>query len=221
MKKEIKNKNEIKKVLNKKLLIGAICFLLFIILTILVLTKTTNNIDSKVESLMISIRSDILTNIMTIITNIGSAYSLISITVLVTLIAIIKNKRLPINTIVNLISVFITSQIFKLLIRRPRPTGVFLVDATGYSYPSGHTMVSFAFFVFIAYSLSEKINNKMLKIMIKILTAILVITIGFSRIYLGVHHFTDILAGYLLGTSYLMIFLNIRNNIIKKEQKWK
>jgi len=214
-----KKKNNVNKVMNKKILYSAISFFIFIILTILVLTGVTNKIDLSIESFIISIRNDNLTKVLTVITNIGSAYSLISLTFLISLIGIIKRKKLPINTIINLISVFIISQIFKLIIRRPRPAEIFLVKASGYSYPSGHTMVSFAFFSFIAYSLLEKVDNKILKIMIRLITLILIIAIGFSRIYLGVHHFTDVLGGYLLGLSYLLLFLNIRTNVIKKEKK--
>ena len=215
----MKEKNNVNIVINKKLLYSAISFFIFIILTILVLTGVTNKIDLSIESFIISIRNDSLTKILTIITNIGSAYSLISLTFLISLIATIKRKKLPINTIINLISVFIISQIFKAIIRRPRPAEIFLVKASGYSYPSGHTMVSFAFFTFIAYSLLEKIDNKILKMMIRLITLLLVIAIGFSRIYLGVHHFTDVLGGYLLGLSYLLVFLNIRASVIKKEKK--
>ena len=215
----MKEKNNVNKVINKKLLYSAISFFIFIILTILVLTGVTNKIDLSIEAFIISIRNDNLTKVLTVITNIGSAYSLISLTFLISLIATIKRKKLPINTIINLISVFIISQIFKAIIRRPRPAEIFLVKASGYSYPSGHTMVSFAFFTFIAYSLLEKIDNKILKMMIRLITLLLVIAIGFSRIYLGVHHFTDVLGGYLLGLSYLLVFLNIRASVIKKEKK--
>ena len=219
--KEKKNneKTSVKKVLNKKILWAVISFILFVILTILVLLKVTNKFDSAIDSYMISIRNDALTNFMVIITNIGGSYSLISITFLAILVAIIKQKRLPLNTMINLVIVFLTSQIFKLIIHRPRPTGIFLTHANGYSYPSGHTMVSFAFFTFVAISLCEKIKNKTLKLFIKIATAILIIMIGFSRIYLGVHYLTDIIGAYLLGTSYLLVFLNIRANYIKKRQK--
>lgn len=223
MKKEVTNneikKKSINKTLNKKLLLSAIFAFLFIVLTVLILLKVTDPLDLAVESFIIGIHNDNLTKIMINITNLGSAYSLIVITILITLFAIIKNKHLPINTIMNLIAVFLTSQLFKAIIRRNRPTGLFLTTASGYSYPSGHTMVSFAFFTFIAISLCEKIDNKLVKIIIRISSIILVLLIGFSRIYLGVHHTTDILGGYLLGLSYLMLFLNIRDKRIKKKEK--
>ncbi len=208
-----------KKALNKKLLYGAISGILFIIFTILVLTKVTDSIDLAVESSMISIRNDTLTKIMTMITNIGGSYSLISITFLGILIALIKQKRLPLNTMINLVSAFIIGHLIKAIIKRPRPTGIFLVPASGYSYPSCHTMVSFAFFTFVAYSLSAKIANKTIKVIIHIIATILVISIGISRIYLGVHYLSDVIGGYLLGISYLMIFLNFREKLASKRKK--
>ena len=215
----MKNEKNVKKTLNKKVLYGIICFILFIILTILVLTKVTNKIDLAVESSMISIRNEALTKVMIVITNMGRAYALISITFLGTLIAIIKHKRLPLNTIINLISASIIGHLFKLIIRRPRPTGIFLINASGFSYPSCHTMIGFAFYAFIACSLSSKIKNKTIKLFINIITVILVLGIGFSRIYLGVHYLTDVIGGYLLGISYLLLFLNIRAKIASKRQK--
>ena len=217
----MKNENNNKKttVINKKMIICVINIILFIILTILVFTKVTEPIDSAVESFILGIRHNHLTNIMRIFTNISSSYSLIVITFLIILIAIIRNKRLPINTIVNLICSYLTSYIFKIILRRPRPTGEFLTNAGGFSYPSGHTMVSFAFFTFVAISAYEKINNKLIKVLIRIFTPILILIIGFSRIYLGVHYTTDIIGGYLLGTAYLMIFLTIREKNKKKKKR--
>ena len=216
MKKEIKN--EKKKVINKNLVYSAIFLSLFVVLSILVITDITDPIDSAIASSIIGIRNDRLTKIMISITNIGSAYSLIVITILITLIAIIRNKRLPWHTIENLIAVFLTSQLFKIIFRRARPTGLLLVPVSGYSYPSGHTMVSFAYFIFITIALSERINNKFLKISAKIGTPILIILIGFSRIYLGVHHTTDVIAAYLLGAAYLFVFLDIRNKNNQKKE---
>ena len=218
MKKEIKTEEKKKIKLNKRMIISAIHLVLFIILSILIFTKVTEPLDEAVESFVLGIRNDKLTSIMRIFTNISSSYSLIVITILITLIAIIKNKRLPYNTIINLISVFLLSQLFKFIFRRPRPTGEFLAKASGFSYPSGHTMVSFAFFTFIAYSMCDRINSKLLKIMIKISMIILIMIIGFSRIYLGVHYTTDIIGGYLMGMVYLMIFLDIREKNKKKKK---
>ena len=191
------------------LIILTICF---IILTILMYTNKLLFIDEWMNSTIISIRSKKLTNIMSIITNIGSAYSLIVITIL--LFCIIKNKKYPIIITINLIASFIIGQILKFIIRRPRPIDT-LIKGIGYSYPSGHSLVSMAYFGLIIYLIGIKINNKNIKNILIIFNTILIILISFSRIYLGVHYLTDIVGGMLLAAIYLIVFINI----IKKEPK--
>ena len=216
------NNNKTKK-LNKKLLTICILSFLFIIYTILVKLNIFKNIDDAIESFVIGIRNDGLTDFMSTITNLGSAYALIAITILIILVAIIKNKRLPINSMVNLTSVYILSTLVKIIVRRPRPTTTHLVEVTGFSYPSGHTLVSFAFYIFIAISLSERLTNKLSKTILWIAMTTLVFLIAISRIYLGVHHLTDIIGSLLLGTIYLLIFLDIRrkHKLLKENTKWK
>ena len=210
-----------KKKLNKQLIITTIIFIVFIVYSILVKLNVFNKIDSSVESFVIGIRQNNLTKIFSIITNLGSATALIAITLVILLVAIIKHHRLPISTMINLPSIFIINEITKAIIRRPRPTGIHLVEATGFSYPSGHTIVSLAFYGFIMKSLCERIKNKSLKIIINIMGITLIILISLSRIYLGVHYLTDIIAGYILGTTYLILFLYIRKKYLKRNQKWK
>lgn len=213
-KKRIINTSAINPKNDKKMILFYITISLFIIITILVLTKLTNQLDENIASYIIGIQSTKLTKIMTDITNIGRAYSLIAISLL--LLFLIKDKRKPVMIIINLVSVFLISQIFKLIFRRPRPNGIFLAYATGYSYPSGHAMVSIAYFTFIAYLLCHIIKRKSLKLLTILLTSILICLIGFSRLYLGVHYFTDIIAGFSLGIAYLMIYLKIINSVKEK-----
>ena len=197
---------------DKKLIIACITLFLFILLAIFVLTGKTSKLDELISSFIIGIRNESLTNRMINITNIGGAYSLIVISLL--LLIFVKKKKIPLLVIINLVIVFLSSQIFKFIFKRPRPDGVFLIDESGYSFPSGHAMVSIAFIMFITYILLKVLKNKLSKILITITLSILVLLIGFSRIYLGVHHFTDVIGGFLLGITYLMIYLHI---IDKKE----
>ena len=207
-----KKNNNIK--LDKKYILPSITLSIFIIWTILVFTKIINPLDELVESFIIGIRNDNITKIMINMTNLGSAYSLIVISIL--LFFFIKNKKIPLSIIINLVTVFFTSQIFKFIFRRSRPNGIFLVDASGYSYPSGHTMVSFAFYIYLLYLLCKKIDNKLVKILLTIFTTILLALIAFSRIYLGVHYLSDIIGGLLLGTTYIILFIRL-NNVEEKK----
>ena len=192
---------------NKKIFIPlGVLFLLFIILTVLVCTNTIEPLDSATSSFIISIRSPELTNTMNIITNISGSYALIVFTTL--FIILIKKKKYPLAITINLIAVFITSQLAKAIVERDRPLDM-LVSAPGYSYPSGHSMVGLAYFSFLSYLVIKYIPNKIVKIILPIVFTITILLVGFSRIYLGVHYLSDVLAGFLLGAIYLIIFINI------------
>ena len=200
-----------------RMIILGICIGLFLVLSVLVFTGVMLPIDEAMQSFILKIRNDHLTNILTIITNLGGAYALLAITTLLVLIK--RNKKTSLFIALNLIFVFLISQVFKFIFRRSRPAEIFLVSATGYSYPSGHMMVSCAFYLYILYLIWITIKNKVLKIILLIVTIVLILSIGFSRIYLGVHYFTDVLGGLLLAIAYLMLFLKITNKILvgKKE----
>ena len=199
---------------NKYKILLYINIFLFILLTILTLINLLTPVDSAIESYVIGIRSDRLTSIMKTITNIARAYSLISISVI--LLFVIRDKKISLSIIINLICVFLTSQIAKLIFKRTRPDGEFLVYAKGYSYPSGHAMVSLAYFGFLTYLILKKINNKFLRINLIILTSIIILLIGFSRLYLGVHYATDIIGGYVFSIIYLIIFITIYKQLGEK-----
>lgn len=200
-----------------KLVILITSLVLFIILTGLVLTKHTAFLDDWASNFALSIRSDELNDFMVILTNISSAYSLIAISLL--LLFILKNKREPFLIILNLTSVFIFSQIVKLIIHRPRPIGDALVEHIGYSYPSGHSMVSLAYFGFIAYKIYKNTKNKTLKYFSLISISVLIVVIGFSRIYLGVHYLSDVLGGFFLAIPYLVIFNYFEEKYIAGDYK--
>ena len=206
-----KNKKDIKTI------ILGICILLFIVLTILVFTGITKPLDEGMQAYILSIRNNHITKIFTIFTNMGGAYALMAITVLLLLIK--RNKKVTLLIAINLITVFLTSQIFKLIFRRDRPAEIFLTNASGYSYPSGHTMVSSAFYLYILYLINKKIHNKILKLILSIVTILLILMIGFSRIYLGVHYTTDIIGGLILAIAYLMAYLKITTKYTGENNK--
>lgn len=204
---------------NKKTIILFVSLILFIFLTYNIFNNKIAFIDSYIEGIILSIRNDKLTDFMTIITNISSAYALIVITIL--LLILIKNKKIPILITFNLIFSFLTSQLIKIILRRDRPIDISLVNAVGFSYPSGHSMVSMAYFGFIAYLVYKYIDNTIVKVILIITLFISIIAIGFSRIYLGVHYFSDVLGGFLLSISYLMLFININKFNLSEVKQWK
>lgn len=84
-----------------------------------------------------------------------------------------------------------------------------LVEESGYSFPSGHSFVSIAFYGFLIYLIINSKLKKQTKIVLSIVLASLILLIGISRIYLGVHYPSDVTAGFIGGAIYLMIFIEI------------
>ena len=100
----------------------------------------------------------------------------------------------------------------KLIFLRERPTDM-LIDIGGYSYPSGHSFVSMAFYGLLIYLVAKLDIKKKTKNIIIILLSILVLLIGTSRIYLGVHYPSDVLGGFIGGIIYLIIYIEISKKI--------
>ena len=156
--------------------------------------------------------SDFATPIAKFITNFGGAIFLIIATII--LFILIKNKKIGFSIISNLVIVTILNQLLKNILQRPRPNEFRIIDETGYSFPSGHSMVSMAFYGYLIYLIYRYVKNKYLKWTLIVLLSILICTIGISRIYLGVHYTSDVLGGFLISISYLVIYISAVNKFL-------
>ena len=157
--------------------------------------------------------SDFATPIAKLITNFGGALVLIGTTVI--LVISIKNRRIGLSIIINLGIITGLNIVLKQIVQRPRPTEYRIVNETGYSFPSGHSMVSMAFYGFLIYLIYKYVKNKYLKIGLITFLSILIISIGISRIYLGVHYTSDVMAGFCISVSYLVLYVSSVSNWIK------
>lgn len=147
---------------------------------------------------------------MKFITRIGDLLGYITIVSVISIYLILKRKLvLLIQILIVIISSATINFILKALIDRPRPYGNGLVYVNFNSFPSGHAVSSIAFYGFIIYLLFKLHKNVVLKFGVCIFCIIMILLIGISRIYLGVHYPTDILAGYSSGFSYLIITILI------------
>lgn len=166
-----------------------------------------NTIDNAIYEEIIKIMNSNITAVMIFISFLGSAITLITLSL--ASIFLIKDKKYSKLIMLNLALSFILNKILKLIIARPRPPRLRLVIENGYSFPSGHSMVSFAFYGFLIYLINKNLKNKKIKYPLIILLSLLILLIGISRIYLGVHYVTDVLGGYIIGLIYLIVFIKI------------
>ena len=158
---------------------------------------------------------NVSTPIAKFITNFGGAIFVISLTTI--LFFVIKDKKIGISIITNLGIVTILNQIIKFIMQRPRPTEFRIIEETGYSFPSGHSITSMVFYGYLVYLTYKYINNKKIKIPLIIFLILLIPTIGLSRIYLGVHYASDVLCGFLLGIIYLILFISISKKYLERK----
>ena len=193
-----------------------LCLILFSVICYGVLSYDSLVIDTKVYSFIASnIMNDELTLILKAITELGG----VAFTVLAGVLIFMFCKKNRWFITIDLVGVTLVNQVIKHIIRRPRPNVLRLVEESGYSFPSGHSMVSMAFYGIIIYLVYKNVTNKYLKWTLITLLSLLILSIGFSRIYVGVHYFTDVVGGFLLGLAYLIIYINIYNKRIGKNEE--
>lgn len=196
--------------------IVVLCLILFSVICYGVLSYDSLLIDTKVYSFIAdNIMNDGLTPVLKVITELGG----VAFTVLAGVLIFMFCKKNRWFVTFDLIGVTVINQAIKHIVRRPRPNVLRLVEESGYSFPSGHSMVSMAFYGIVIYLVYKNVSNKYLKWLLITLLSLLILSIGFSRIYVGVHYFTDVAGGFLLGLAYLIIYINIYNKKVGKNEK--
>lgn len=187
------------------LLISLIIFFIFI--TTLVISNKISFIDSSVYNFLISFKNDSLTNFFRFITKFSNVAFLVIFVLIVLLI--LRNKD-AVFVIFNLIFLRLLNYVIKIIIKRDRPNILRLIKIGEYSFPSGHAMISMGVYGYLIYLIYKKIKNPYIKYLGIIILSLLIILIGISRIYLGVHYFSDVVSGYTLSLIYLIIFIRVR-----------
>ena len=218
-KEEIMKENVIKFIKNNwRWMLLFICLIGFLALAEDVFNKEIMNGDIVGYDIVSKLfKFNVSTPIAKFITNFGGAIFVISLTTI--LFFVIKDKKIGISIITNLGIVTILNQIIKFIMQRPRPTEFRIIEETGYSFPSGHSMVSLAFYGYLIYLIYKYINNKHLKRTLIIILSVLICIIGVSRIYLGVHYTSDVLGGFLISFAYLIIYIELVNKFVLEKNK--
>lgn len=202
---------------NIELILVFILFLFFILILRDVYKSEITTYDVYFKELLVdNLRSGSITNIMKLITFLGSGYFLVASTII--LFIVLKDKKYAILSSVNLIIITLLNIIIKLIIRRPRPLDINIIIEKGFSFPSGHSMVSCAYYGLIMYIIHKTVDSKKTRYILYIVLSALIIAICISRIYLGVHYASDILAGLLISIMYLLTFIVIIPKYIRKRK---
>lgn len=157
---------------------------------------------------------DKMTFIVKLITWFGSAIGIILMCALS--MFIFRDKKINISIVCNLTIVTILNYLLKIIFMRARPDINPLVIETSYSFPSGHSMISMAFYGYLIYLVYTHKDNVKVRWILITLMSFLILLIGISRIYLGVHYASDVIGGLCFSISYLIIFVCVSKKILKE-----
>jgi membrane-associated phospholipid phosphatase len=147
------------------------------------------------------------TSFMRFITILGSHYFLIPANLLLVIYFLFIKKhrwysiKVPVIAIGGLLLMLLLKQFFN----RPRPLTPLLEPVSGLSFPSGHSLMSVTFYGLLILLAWENIANRFWKWLLVSLLIVLIILIGFSRIYLRLHYFSDVIAGFSAGIIWLTL----------------
>jgi membrane-associated phospholipid phosphatase len=166
--------------------------------------------DHHTQGFDLAIRTDIhqhasphLTRVMFAITWLGGDGLILAAALSLIFFAWRRWRRAALWTLVNLAGALILDVALKYAFHRPRPTPFFGPLPHTYSFPSGHSLFSFCFYGVLAGLLAARIRSLPLRILIWTSATLLVLAIGLSRIYLGVHYPSDVLGGYLTASLWV------------------
>jgi len=155
--------------------------------------------------------SDTLTSVMKVITFIGSSKGMIIVTLLAAIILFIflGHRRELILLVVSVGGVAVLNEGLKMIYQRERPTLHRIIEETGFSFPSGHSMASFTLYAMLTYLLWRHIRSGRGRTIVLVVAAVVILMIGMSRIYLGVHYPSDVLGGYLISACWIALCIAV------------
>jgi undecaprenyl-diphosphatase len=212
------------KFLTLSLLLGlaaAIATLIFFgWLTSEVLEGETLHFDEVTRAAVHQLASPILTTIMRGVSFVGSTLALTIMTAILVVLFVMRKwgreaKLFPIT----MIGAGLLNVTLKLAFKRPRPVPFFNLSAPEtYSFPSGHSLTSACFFGALAAMLTTRVKSRRVQIIIWVLCTLMFLLIGFSRIYLGVHHTTDVIAGFAAALIWILVVRFVETELARRRR---
>ena len=194
-----------------RIYIKPILFSLLLITFVFIAYQLLNNrleeFDDLIYNFIIKIKSDPITVFFRVISFFCSTWFIVISTVSIVIFS--KDKKKAFYIALNVILCFSINQLLKIIFSRERPTEINLITEHGFSFPSGHSMMSVAFYGLICYMIYHSNIRKSRRILLMVGLILLISLICISRIYLGVHFASDVVAGVVLSLAYLIFYTTV------------
>ena len=169
-----------------------------------VLRKRTDRFDESVRYLIHQQSSPWLTAVMRFVTNLGNWQVILSGTLCLLLFYWYRRDGGHIRLLlVAIAGAGILDGVLKEVFHRTRPDPFFVTKPTTYSFPSGHALISLCFYGLVAGIVSQTLRERWQRVAVWSVAGVLVAMIGLSRVYLGVHWPSDVIAGYAAALIWM------------------
>ncbi|KMY54125.1 hypothetical protein AC623_09420 [Bacillus sp. FJAT-27231] len=185
--------------------ISLFCVILFGLIAMLISDQKIVMFDNTIISFIQELETPALTNVMKFFSFIGAGYPciLLTIAIMLFLYTVLHHRKELILFIWVVTGSELLNLILKIVFHRARPAIHRMVEANGFSFPSGHSMAAFSLYGIVAFLLWRHVKTSFGRSMLIGIGVILTGAIGVSRIYLGVHYPSDVAGGYLASGSWL------------------
>ncbi len=214
-----------KKINITKLVLGCLAIILLITTFIVIAQGVVENwisgIDEFFQNFVLSIRSKFLNVVFIIITNLVNPI-FIGVIAFIILMFVKDLRQYGLAQFLNMGLISLLNLVLKSFFVRDRPdSAISVIFENGYSFPSGHTMMAVAFYGFLIFMAWQTNMKKGKKIGFTFAGIFTILLVSFSRIYLGVHYFSDIIGAYCVAIAYLIVFMFVvkRNTINLQTEK--
>lgn len=190
---------------------GLLAVLFFAVIVINILNSNVNEFDMSIITWVQGFESDKLTRIMEGFSWIGATLPVtaLAIAMLLFLFLVLKHRYELILLIVVVGGSSLLNVMLKLVFRRDRPDLHRIVEEAGYGFPSGHSVAAIALYGVLVYLLWRHANTRKGKAVLIVIGLFMVLSIGISRIYLGVHFPSDVIGGYLVSGAWLAMCIEL------------
>ena len=202
----------------RRVIVVSVALVLFVAIMLEVRSTEILQLDMDAYSFFVlRLRRPWLTSIMEGFSSLSSPIVIGAMFLMVAAFA--PGRRPGLCAAVNLVSVVIINQVLKYIVHRPRPDGFRLISEVGYSFPSGHSMVSMAFYGLCAWMVWHYERDRIMRWLCCLSFGLTIVVVGMSRVYLGVHYASDVVAGFCVSLAWIGIYTKVFCPLFMPEER--
>lgn len=193
---------------NRRIVVVSVCVVVFVMLLENVLKGDLMRVDAMAYGLIVErLRFEWLTPIMESFSALATPVVLLVLLLLVAAFA--PGRRPGACCALNLALVVVLNLIQKGIVQRPRPEGISLVTEAGFSFPSGHSMAAMAFFGLLVWLIWHYEKDRAMRVACCTTLVLVIVMVGVSRVYLGVHYASDVIGGFCVSLAWLAFYTRV------------